>query len=147
MAVRELFGAALWVIAVCAIGGCPPKPVTSEEQPPPVVPAAPPREREDGVTAGQPLWWLDEPQRQGGRFRACADAVAESLSEARRIAVERGLAVLDRSFPDGRPEYRLTTWAGAANGGFRVAVLVEAGDSIEVDGGVRAGAVPAKDGP
>lgn len=97
-----------------------------------------------------PPWWTDELDFANGRLRACVDAIAPTVGEARRIAMRRGLEVLDKHFPGGRPDYRLTTWAGqspaGSEGGYRVAVLVEAGDAVPVGGHApREGA--ANDGP
>jgi hypothetical protein len=97
-----------------------------------------------------PVWWNDELEVGNGQLRACVDATAPTVGEARRIALRRGLEVLDTHFPGGRPDYRLTTWAGPSlersEGWYRVAVLVEAGDAAREAGHApRAG--PANDGP
>lgn len=138
-------------VALGVISGCGTRPVAPHEAPAstPVVDAPAPSPSSEEAA---PSWWLEQPlQRSAPGFRVRADAIAPTLSEARRMAVARGLALLDRDFPGQRPEYRLTTWAGTAReGGYRVAVLIEADSLIKTGGAgasVRAGDQPAKDGP
>ena len=43
---------------------------------------------------GRPEWWLTEPQLADGRVSLCAEALGQDIREARRNAVEKGLALL-----------------------------------------------------
>lgn len=79
-------------------------------------PTDPPR-REDG----RPLWWFEDVERDGGIVRVCAEAIGESILQARRNAIARGRARAGRlGLADGSIEYeRIWIWPTRETGQVR----------------------------
>ncbi|MFG0275777.1 MAG: hypothetical protein ACF8QF_12050 [Phycisphaerales bacterium] len=77
------------------------QPVASDAQPTQARALPTPERR---VADGRPEWWLREPQWAEARLTICAEALGASVRDARRAAVDAGLAelrtLLEQETPD-----------------------------------------------
>jgi len=77
-----------------------PQPKRASEQPAQPAPAEPIATPRRPGRDGRPQWWVHEPRWSESRLTACAEAMGESVLDARRNAVEAGLQRV-RSLVDG----------------------------------------------
>ncbi|MCB9845534.1 MAG: hypothetical protein H6811_06080 [Phycisphaeraceae bacterium] len=92
--------------------------------------STPPQAASTGETDTPPTWWTSEPLHENGQVGVTAQATAESLRAARKLAVDRGLTRLESLV--GREVDKFEVWPAVArpgpDGRFTVFVMVRASE-------------------